>query len=305
MDLYFAGQGGIADNEFIAQFSVNRLHSFLDGRKTINRWIEWTKDQPNSKLFLDSGAYSAHTRGIKIDVDEYIACINELDEHLTLYAQLDTIPGEFGKPKTLKQLREAPELSWENYLYMKDRVTSRDKLLPVFHQGEDFKYLKRMLEYRHEDSSPIKYIGISPANDIVTSHKDKWFAQVFGVIQNSNNPNVKTHAFGMTSKIQLEKYPFTSADSTSWLGATKFGCLSFENTKIVVSDRKTDDPLFYKNLGEDIVQRFEAKVIERGLDLDQMLTNANYRGRWEALEILDWLKTYKYKGKKKFQKRLF
>lgn len=305
MDLYFAGETRKDVDEFVSRLGVNRLHSFISKPNLINRWLDFTKDQPNSKLFLDSGAYSAHTRGKEINVDEYIDRINELDEHLTLYAQLDTIPGEFGKPKTLQQLREAPELSWENYLYMKDRVATRDKLIPIFHQGEDFKHLRRILEFRHEDGSPIKYIGISPANDVAVTHKDRWFNQVFGEIQNSSNPKVKTHAFGMTSKAQLEKYPFTSADSTSWLMNGSFGCLSFENTKIIVSDRQTDHPQFYKNLSEEVIQRFEAKVAERGLDLDQLLTSGAYRSKWEALEILDWLKTYKYKGKKKFQKRLF
>ena len=305
MDLYFAGETRKDVDEFVSRLGVNRLHSFISKPNLINRWLDFTKDQPNSKLFLDSGAYSAHTIGKEINVDEYIDRINELDEHLTLYAQLDTIPGEFGKPKTLQQLREAPELSWENYLYMKDRVATRDKLIPIFHQGEDFKHLRRILEYRHEDGSPIKYIGISPANDVAVAHKDRWFNQVFGEIQNSSNPKVKTHAFGMTSKAQLEKYPFTSADSTSWLMNGSFGCLSFENTKIIVSDRQTDHPQFYKNLSEEVIQRFEAKVAERGLDLDQLLTSGAYRSKWEALELLDWLKTYKYKGKKKFQKRLF
>ena len=304
MDLYFAGECRKDVDKFISGLGVNRLHSHISRPAIVKRWIDLTKDHP-TKLFLDSGAYSAHTRNKVINVDEYIAHINELDQHLTLYAQLDTIPGEFGKPKTLKQLKEAPELSWENYLYMKDKVASRDKLIPIFHQGEDFKHLKRMLEYRHEDGSPIKYIGISPANDVMTQHKDRWFNQVFGVIQNSSNPHVKTHAFGMTCKPQLEKYPFTSADSTSWLINARYGCLNFENKTIVVSDRKTDDPLFYKNLSEDIEQRFEAKVIERGLDLEQMMTSSAYRCKWEALELIDWLKNYKYKGRKKFQKRLF
>ena len=305
MDLYFAGQGQMAVDEFIATLNVNRLYSFLDGSRIVNRWIDFTKEY-SSKLFLDSGAYSAHTKGKVINVDDYIARINELDWRLEIYAQLDTIPGEYGKPKTLQQLKEAPELSWENYLYMKERVATRDKLIPVFHQGEDFKHLHRMLEYLHEeDGEHIKYIGISPANDVVTPYKDRWFAQVFNIIKNSSNPNVKTHAFGMTSKTMLEKYPFTSADSTTWLMHARFGNLHFGNQVITVSDRKLDDPLFYKNFGAELTQAFENKVKERGLDLDMMMTSSSYRCRWEVLELLDWLKTYKYRGSQKFQKRLF
>ena len=109
----------------------------------------------------------------------------------------------------------------------------------------------------------------------------------------------------MTAKTQLEKYPFTSADSTTWLLNASYGNLSFGDIKIVVSDRQTDNPLFYKNLGEDLIQRFEAKVVERGLDLERLLTSGAYRCKWEAHELLDWVNNYEYKGRKKFQKRLF
>lgn len=39
---------------------------------------------------------------------------------------------------------------------MKDRIKSRDKLIPIFRQGEDFKWLKNMLEYTHEDGTHIR-----------------------------------------------------------------------------------------------------------------------------------------------------
>lgn len=51
MDLYFAGQGQIASDVFIAPLHVNRLYSFLDGPRIINRWIGLTEGQTDSKLF--------------------------------------------------------------------------------------------------------------------------------------------------------------------------------------------------------------------------------------------------------------
>ena len=80
--------------------------------------------------------------------------------------------------------------------------------------GEDFKHLRRMLEYKFLDGDHIPYIGISPRNDVHVSEKMKWYEMVWGIIRESSNPNVLTHNFGMTtisndgtiSKLQFRFY---------------------------------------------------------------------------------------------------
>lgn len=56
---------------------------------------------------------------------------------------MDCIPGTFGRVRTQKEIEESPIKSWENYLYMKDKLKSRDKLIPIFHQEESFEHLKK------------------------------------------------------------------------------------------------------------------------------------------------------------------
>ena len=95
--------------------------------------------------------------------------MNSIDDQVYIFAQVDKIPGEWGKPKTPEQLAEAPILSWENYKYMVKKVKSPKKLLPIFHQGEDFKYLQQMLDYVYPEDvldkscvgQPVDYIGVS------------------------------------------------------------------------------------------------------------------------------------------------
>ena len=76
---------------------------------------------------------------------------------------------------------------------------------------------KNILEWVDENGEHIPYIGISPANDQPVKEKEKFIDKCFKIIAKSSNPNVCTHAFGMTSLYILERYPFTSADSTSWI----------------------------------------------------------------------------------------
>lgn len=135
---------------------------------------------------------------------------------------------------------------------MVNKVKSPEKLLPIFHQGEDFSWLKNMLEYKYTEGplkgQYIKYIGISCSKDITSTAWAPWFDMCFKMIHESNNPNVKTHAFGMTSLKLLEQYPFTSADSTSWVRSAGFGNIVLGGTTVYTSSRNPDDPGYIKNL---------------------------------------------------------
>lgn len=166
-------------------------------------------------FFVDSGAFSVHTGKAKATVDEYIEFVNSIDEHAAIVAQLDTIPGKFGQPKTEKDYQESAEKSWENFLYMYERLKSPDKLMPVFHFGESFSALERMLKWKSPAGNHLEYIGISPANDTHQDTKNAYMKEVYDFIAASENPSVKTHLYGMTSLPALAKFPAYTADSIS------------------------------------------------------------------------------------------
>ena len=303
-NLYFAGAGDTPIIDFKLANSTNQLLSQLNERKMILNWIDYMKsNNVKPKLFIDSGAWSAHSKGKEVNIDDYISFLNTYDDYFYIYAELDKIPGEFRKPKTLEQRLEAPEISWENYLYMKDKVKSRDKLLPVFHQGEDFKWLKVMLEYKHEDNQQhIPYIGISPANDSSIPGKLEFIDRCFDIIKESSNPDVKTHAFGMTSLKILEQYPFTSADSTSYLMCAINGNIMTDYGTLNVSNRRLykDNMLFLKdkNLLNDIITKY-------GFTLDELSEDSNKRTLYNIKYLLDWCKNYQYKPSNIIKNNLF
>lgn len=302
-DLYFAGSGSNKVLDYKLEKDVNSLFSQLNEKKSIQKFIN---SDCKGKLFIDSGAFSAHKSGSEVDVDEYIQYINENDEHFTIYAQLDKIPGTFGKPKTPEEILEAPELSWKNYLYMKDKVKSRDKLIPVFHQGEDFKHLVRMLEYTHEDGKHIPYIGISPANDSSVVNKEAFIKRCFDIIKASSNPNVKTHAFGMTSLDLLEKYPFTSADSTSYIMSAAYGGIMTEFGLVSVSSVSQSKPGNYASLPKEAKERLDEYVKSKGYSMEELKEDAELRKLFNIDYLTDWQKNYVFKGTSNIKpKRLF
>ena len=190
------------------------LVSQLD-RNSIKKMLEYQEEGIVKKLFIDSGAYSVHTGKAKVDIDEYISYVNSIDDHIDAVAQVDTIPGTFGKPKSKEDYENSSKKSWENFLYMYYKMKSPEKLIPVFHYGESFDTLRNMLEWRDKDGNKLTYLGISPANDSAQKVKNEYMKNVYDVISESSNPNVRTHLFGMTSLDALSKYPAYSADSIS------------------------------------------------------------------------------------------
>lgn len=166
-------------------------------------------------FFLDSGAYSAWTKGTEIDLDEYIAFIKTNIENIEVYACLDSIPGKPGQQPSEAERARAAQRTWDNYLYMKAHGLDP---LPVYHYGEDFSNLDRMIDYGCD------YIGVGGLVAVPGAMRRNWLDRLFKKITDVNGmPTVKTHGFGMTSIPLIFRYPWYSVDSTSWIQATANG----------------------------------------------------------------------------------
>lgn len=304
-NLYLAGGGSTQIEPKLREYGCQRLYSQVNERKHGEKLIAYSRDVKHIDLFVDSGAYSVHTRGIELDVDEYIDFVNKNAGMHQAIAQVDKIPGELNKPKTLQQLAEAPELSWQNYLYMREKVIDVDRLLPIFHQGEDFKHLHRLLEWTDEKGNHIPYIGISPANDVSMKQRMNWFSVVFRIIQKSSHPNVKTHAFGCTSFDALDKFPFYSADSTAWVLRAAFGTIFTPAGDVVLSDVRSDVPGHFDKLAPQAQEKVAQQLEGYGVTVDECRVDGKARALNNALYMTDWARNYKFKGTKSFQKKLF
>lgn len=288
------------------QHGANRLASQLIDRNVIAGWIEGrTRGECAGHLFIDSGAFSAHTRGAEVDVDAYIEYLNSIDNELHIFAQVDKIPGVFRQPKTKEQRAEAPEISWKNYLYMRTKLKSPKKLLPIFHQGEDYKWLENMLEWTDENGEHIPYIGISPANDVVVKEKERFIAKCFKIIKASSNPNVCTHAFGMTSLHILERYPFTSADSTSWIMNGANGSIMTKYGSVTISSGRLNAPDHILKMPKEAQKEIQRYVESHGYTMTGLADDYKQRILFNIQFLLEWSRNYQYRPSTVTKRSLF
>lgn len=278
--LFFAGCYSKRINNFFDERNCLRLHSYAIEKKGILERID-----KGLKTFVDSGAFTAMNKGIKLDIDEYINFLNQYEEHFLLYCQFDTIPvGEITGEQSARETKE-------NYWYMRNKLKNPDKLLYCFHYGEDFKYLEEILN----DDIKIPYIALGGLAKRGKKAREEFISKAFEVIKNSKNPNVKVHAFGVTSFDILEKYPFTSADSTSWLWNGVFGRIASKYGKFTVSDRKPDDKKHVDNLPEDLQKLIKEEIQSVGLDYETMKKVQDERNQFNILSFINWAKNYKRK----------
>lgn len=297
---------------------IDALVSQLD-RSSVKAMIHHIEtDGVIKSLFIDSGAYSQYTGKCgKIDIDEYIDYVNELDDYTCMVAELDTLPGKFGEPKHPQDYIESADKSWESYLYMRKRMKSPEKLIPVFHHCEPFSALRRMLDWRDPDVAPgttkmtkefgeiridrIHIIGLSPMNDASQQNKDIYLEQCYDEIKRSSYPDVKTHLFGCTSLQALAKFPCWSADSVSHrlrsayckVFTVKWGTISLSDkkrtskTKSNMSFVKTCDPQTYKE--------FEELCASYNFTVEQICTDNAARTAMDIMEIQKGIEgKYKY-----------
>jgi len=147
-------------------------------------------------LFLDSGAFSAWSKKVRIDIQDYISFIKEHEQYLDIYANLDAI----GNAKQTLENQKIMEKAGLNPL-------------PCFHYGEDIKYFQYYLD-------KYSYIALGGMVPIMTKDLAKWLDPLFS---NYIPTEIKIHGFGLTSLKLLLRYPWYSVDSTSWVMTSRMG----------------------------------------------------------------------------------
>lgn len=164
--------------------------------------MEQTKNKID--LFLDSGAFSAFTQGIKIDIQKYITFIKKYEKFIHVYANLDVI----GDAKA----------TWKNQMIMEDAGLHP---LPVFHTSrEDPKWLQRYLN-RGYDYIALGGMAAGETRGQLTKLLDPLFSKYLCGVDGM--PVIKVHGFGLTSLKLMFRYPWYSVDSTTWVIAGRLG----------------------------------------------------------------------------------
>ncbi len=200
MHLYFAGYTAYAKEAKEAGLDY-LLESYLTFRnkKGKGEFITWHKEKGllDKHIFLDSGAFSAWTRKIKIDIDEYAAFIKQYNKYLTLYANLDVIGDAKGTER--------------NQRYLESKGLHP---LATFHIGSPYEELEKMIkEYDYIALGGL--VGVPRSRRIL--HLDKCFKMI--------RTKVKVHGFGVGDFELMLRYPFYSVDNTNWILGGRTGAV--------------------------------------------------------------------------------
>lgn len=291
MVLYFAG--GTTDeeiNNYMWENNCSRLFSQYNDRKCIERLQK--DNMLSSNTFIDSGAFSAFTKNVTIDIDEYCDYINGND--FSVVASLDVIP----KHNTIKDTEDAAQKSWDNYIYMRDHLKNPNILIPTFHKNESFRWLDNILQYQDPNGNCIEYMalgGVAPIKD--KKVRDNFIRECFDHIKRIN-PNIKVHGFGITDLDLLEQYPFYSSDSTTWLRSAAMGELLSPYGRLIISDKRM-------NYDSVSIARVISYVESFGFDFERLKEDTTYRQIFNICYLKDWEKNYKCRYKKSNKKKLF
>ena len=122
------------------------------------------------------------------------------------------------------------------------------------------------------------YIGISPCNDYSDKVKDEWLYHCFHILNKIGKiDKVKTHAFGMTSAALLKKYPWFSADSSSYAFTSAFGTVFTPYGKVVISSEQPDHQDHIDKKPIEIRQKLIDHIESYGFSYKLAQKNYKYR----------------------------
>ena len=199
--------------------------SFFDWYAPSRNGRQKLRTMPGQYVILDSGAHSFfHMHGLsvyntdrkskpKIDVSHYHgAYMNFIEtnwEWISYFVELD-LADVFGFAWVQKMRRDL------------QRRGLWDKCIPAWHRINGERDFAEMLE------TPSRYIGLQglrPGEPMLPYNS---------LLERAFEAGVRVHGFALTNHKMLEKYPFYSVDSTSWMqGAIYGGVRQFRRGRFV------------------------------------------------------------------------
>ena len=296
-DLYFVGSQNLIVDEFSLQRGCKKLYSFAEKPYSKLKLYQDT----DVKLFIDSGAFSIArkvTRARNLTMDDYIDFINT-NTRPNLFASFDVIPYPVLNEETAQ---ESATQSYKNYTYILDRIEQKDKLVPVYHYGEDFKNLYKILE-GYKGHYP-KYIAFGGRAGVHSKHLYPVMDKFFDILKDF--PEIKTHAFGVTVFDLLEKYPWTSADSTSYQKVAVHGGIFLECTNKTpkVSLRSIKDTNHFNYLCPQLQKLIIQEIEKYGYTLQELQESTDKRIEFNIDYFMRWADKYQYKPIQKVKRKL-
>ena len=228
-----------------------RLLTYIECKSPCNSHY-WLSEEPSTPLFLDSGAYSAHTMGLDINIDDYCYFIKSNPGRFNPYASLDVIGDWKG--------------SAANHNFM---VSQGLTPLPTFHLHSPMHELRRLL--KENDYVALGGLVGCP-HDLMVS----WLDRCWAVITDCWPKRI--HGFGVMKPAILLRYPWYSSDGTTavlrgGMGLVQvFDGFGLSETHNVIHARATMNGAYMDTNGSRHVDRRRHNVVQQ-LNLERYVTD--------------------------------
>lgn len=300
------GKAGEERDRLVSKFEccLRSCHgSYLGDAKF---WAKQTHN-PNvgfTKMLLDSGAFTAWSKGARVELDHLIATYHTVmdladrDKVKIWLINLDVIPGSPGVTAGAAEVAEAIAQSDRNFEILVKEFGNC--VLPVYHQGEDEQRLQQV-------ASMSEYICVSPRNDLPEWSRVQWAEEVHRKLPSG----IRTHGLATTGDQMMSRVPWWSVDSSSWLYVGAMGSIRFWNgskwTAISISKESSDkyaEGKHYDNAATYIKEIVDAKAAKHNVTIQRLRDDMTTRYLFNALEIVEWLTQFEFK-KPKYQPSLF
>lgn len=219
-----------------------------------------------ARVFLDSGAFSAFTKGVEVDLVAYCDYIKRNQDILERVG-VDTCAS------VLDGIGDA-RLTWENQARMEQQGV---RPLPCFHYGEDTRYLDWYV-------ANYDYITIGGMVPISTPQLVLWLDEIWlkHLTHPDGSPKIKIHGFGLTTLSLMQRYPWYSVDSSSWVQIAGNGGILIPKYGAITVSPKSPNAKFSNRHIDTITpaQRdaVEAILDEQGFELPRL--QHEYVSRW-------------------------
>lgn len=215
----------------------------------------------------------------------YIDFLKENKNYIEAYSNLDVINNA--------------ELTKINQKMLEDAGLNP---IPVFHYGQDLKYLKEILDAGYPY---IAMGGLVPnSGDVLQPELDRiWKAFL---IDENGFPKVKVHGFAVTSLRLMRRYPWYSVDSTTWAVHGRNGAIvtpkllfdgySYEDQEIITVSEKSPSNSEYNKHYDSMTpmkQALIATYIEsKGLTLKDVRESYKCRDEMNIMYFQDLQNTF-------------
>jgi hypothetical protein len=292
LKFFFSGASGIRASVLpevaaVLKWRLLSMHDSFKGNTKVWTAISHHPDCAMEECMLDSGAFTAYTKGKKVILDDLMRVYDDTMSklHPKVQVWLINLDVVIDERWTKAEVDAALAQGDKNYKILKKRYGER--VLPVFHAGEGEARLR-------EIASMNDYIAAGFNQRLPEKFR---IAQAEGVLPIAHALKKQVHGLATTGYSMLSRTNFDSVDSASWLYAAAMGKVLMITEKGTIapltisaqSPIQKDYRAHYNSLPAEEQQYILKRLKAAKVTLEQVQNDLSYRILFTAKELTEWL----------------